>query len=540
MVESKGEDPEMSKLVEAIFGLTKSNLIKGIESQLRRRKRAEQISLAIIVAASILEVWVVKLNPGQIATQLSNFYEFLESISEHNFIVATEIYGPSWELISVLMLIAVIVFYLLLKRSRFLFNYAEEPFRYTFWVKEFECIHKKEDENSAERKCAEGCERLVLLLRHDFIERLNTKIRRLSLLNSTQLKTADQASLNSHIFIEGSYAIRQLWNGEPGSDIELQLEITPMVRIGPKGNPSKIATKITIPISAENKHESDLIFETRGHKHQVERLVSSISTEIYRQIKIDLDEKMDLFPTKHMRAIGLYHEADDFAQSNTLDAYQHAIELYRMARNIFDVSLRRHFNNFLTLIPFVTLGVEYRHFWAKNEIGYAKCLIYKRLVSAYTGRNQNPIFTIPHDLEQVIARLDSLHGKFSIWQSTRVLGKTKSISKQSSRDLNKIEKKFEQDTKVHENSRIRNRFSLTVSYLTFPRDKWSNSTRLRILRKPRFALFERQKKIRFEAYVVLALAYRCLPAYEKAQEALNDAKATAPAHSEEDPLFLLA
>ena len=61
----------------------------------------------------------------------------------------------------------------------------------------------------------------------------------------------------------------------------------------------------------------------------VERVYSSIATEVYRRIGSDVHDKITLFPTAHLRAVALYHEAEDFARSNTVDAYEQAIALYR-------------------------------------------------------------------------------------------------------------------------------------------------------------------------------------------------------------------
>src|SRR5918992_1005569 len=48
-----------------------------------------------------------------------------------------------------------------------------------------------------------------------------------------------------------------------------------------------------------------------------------------RQIRDDVQQKIDLLPTRRLRSIAYLREADDYAKSNTLSGLDSAITLYR-------------------------------------------------------------------------------------------------------------------------------------------------------------------------------------------------------------------
>src|SRR5206468_911058 len=68
----------------------------------------------------------------------------------------------------------------------------------------------------------------------------------------------------------------------------------------------------------------------------LERVYFSVATEIYRQIREDVQRKIDLLPTSYLRGTAYLREADDYARSNTLDAYAEAATLYANAIREYD------------------------------------------------------------------------------------------------------------------------------------------------------------------------------------------------------------
>ena len=143
----------------------------------------------------------------------------------------------------------------------------------------------------------------------------------------------------------------------------------------------------------------------------VERVYSNIATEIYKQIKADLITKMRLFPTKYLRAVALYYEAEDFARSNTVDAYDHAVDLYRDSRDSFDGSWRAWLAQYLVRVPYLSTGASSQIMRVKTEIGYAKCVIYRRRISALSGRYKAPLFEVSGIMNKVVRTLIEVHNK---------------------------------------------------------------------------------------------------------------------------------
>src|SRR5207247_11043048 len=70
----------------------------------------------------------------------------------------------------------------------------------------------------------------------------------------------------------------------------------------------------------------------------LERLYFSIASHLYGQIRVDVGRKIDLLPKRFFRASAYFHEAGDYARSNTLDAYEQARELYAEVIRLYDPS----------------------------------------------------------------------------------------------------------------------------------------------------------------------------------------------------------
>ena len=146
------------------------------------------------------------------------------------------------------------------------------------------------------------------------------------------------------------------------------MRITPQVRIGGATQPDIITQPVNYPLE---KSRDEKKIAPDDYNKIVERVYSRVASEIYRQIKEDLANKVKLVPTHFMRAIAYYNEAKDFSRSNTIDAYDYAIELYREALRFFSISYRTYINKIAVKVPRVRWGIRYTHAWAKAEIEYA-------------------------------------------------------------------------------------------------------------------------------------------------------------------------
>ncbi len=232
----------------------------------------------------------------------------------------------------------------------------------------------------------------------------------------------------------------------------------------------------------------------------VERVYSRVATEVYAQIELDIRSKIALFPTAYTRAVALYIEAEDFARSNTIDAYDRAIALYRDALRYFELMPTKWLHYILLYFPLLwRREIPFQHQRARVVTGYTKCLIYKNRMSTLSGRDSNPLYELPELLVTVIHNVERLHRK---------LGRTSS------------------PTRLH----------FLMADVLYPKDSWF---------KKRFGRsytrrFEAQKRIQFELYIVEALVHFFFGSWQKANGLLERAQATAADRVSRDPLYLLA
>jgi hypothetical protein len=372
--------------------------VEGIERKLLERRHASILSAvsAILLAA----VQIVLL----LANKLS-----LPAIKLSWHGIGTFVQAPEGLLLVGAFLAASI--FLIVRYTGFLFKEFNEPFRYTFSIKAFD------DVTAIPRTLfLLAKDHQLKLLRFDLMERLNRRIRRLSLLEDTpqqadeSVKTGD-LDLRAHIQIEGDYAIR-----EEDDDNTWILHIWPRVRIGPQSKPFDFAFPVRFVLEdvledepeptkkVQDQAQQARVLKVEQYEHLIERVYSSVATEIYKQIQTDVDSKMHLFPTLSLRALARFNEARDFEESNTVDAYDRALELYRSSRDALDGSLWHRFKSSLTKWPWLSsLGWFWRpalRVEAKTRLGYSRCLIYRRLISELSGRKGNPLFEIRQQMKR--------------------------------------------------------------------------------------------------------------------------------------------
>ncbi len=484
-----------SELVSKVFTGEDLSLIQGIEKKLRSRRRRERNGIYLSVAALIFGV-VGQLAGAEVFKwdHVINFWDFIILVVKGYWIVAS-LYSPVWEPLIIVVIWISLLFYFLITRNSFLQVESEEPFRYTFWVNPFIQVA---DTPPKDLFTLDRCDRLKLL-HHDLMERLNSRIKRLSLLKLDELTSENsktdpsyfepardlQSKLVAHILIGGDYSIRE------EKDNEWVIHVMPTVRIGSFGNPSILGYSVKFPLEKDNKLTAD------QYNQFIERVYSSVATELYRQIELDVQEKMKLFPSSRLRAVALFNEAKDFARSNTIDAYDRAINLYREALRYFEISQIRPVTDFLIKRDFFwRFKAKPVYLQAQIQIGYIKCLVYRRIVSALTGRYSNPLFEIRPIINEMIDRLPHLHDHFGRRGSDPLL-----------------------------------------TFFVFPKDSWVRH-KLRAV-WPSESSFEKRSHILFDAYMVAALGYFYLGSFRKAPDLLNIAKSINPKLSDRNPIFLM-
>jgi len=461
-------------------------------------------------------ILIENLSIREVAASFRNFGLYLAGLLPGAENTVT--YAPVYEIIGVIILLFGVGFLFISRHTRFLMKETNEPFRYTFWIDEFKpAVKSNEPEKGADttnkNKNTEpdnsdpagySFDKSSSLLRHDLMERLNQRIGRFSLLDLSDLSKEPDAeqTLSAHIQIDGYYAIREHATGE------WMIQVMPRVRIGSKGNPSTLSFPVRFALEPGEKKLSP-----ERYNQLVERVYSSVATEIYQRIELDVKKKMEMFPTKYLRAVALSNEARDYMRSNTVDAYDHAIELYREALDYFRVTDSK-WKKYLLIPIFWRFRVKFLHARAEVEIGFAECLIYRRLVSALTGRYHNPLFEIPANLSEVINYLERLHQLMIPGGRAAFFYRNSSVKKDEIKE---------------------NRLKSIFTYFEYPVD----TTLRRLFMQPKRALFLKQTRIRFEACLAISLAYYYLGAIRSAQNFLLNAKAIHPERSENDALYLL-
>ncbi len=432
------------KLADLLPTAEQLKSVQGIERKLLERRRTSNVvSAAFAILVAVLQVVLlagraVSLPAGGKALSWAALRASVRSA----------LAGPE-----AMVLLAVGVgaaIFLTLRYSGFLFQESKEPFRYTFSIQEFTRIAGTPGD-----RFTLAHDDMLKLVHHDLMERLNRRIRRLSLRQEdAQAKDAQdkdaqakdtepaQGASGAHIHIEGYYAIREDNDG-------WLLHVMPRVRIGPATTPSTIAFPVRYPLEREQNDQprkdsqgewmlrvrlghtnpsTTVAFPGRdaseteppdprqmytlgvaAYEQLIERIYSSVATEIYRQIKADVESKIGLFPTAYLRAVARYHEAWDFEKSNTVDSYDQALLLYRSALDAFAGSWWHQWK--------VRLGKRGVWWWtrpalvadAKTRIGYARCQVFRRIVSQISARTANPLFAIREELKNARDLLEACY-----------------------------------------------------------------------------------------------------------------------------------
>jgi hypothetical protein len=142
-----------------------------------------------------------------------------------------------------------------------------------------------------------------------------------------------------------------------------------------------------------------------------------------------VQHKIDLLPNDRFRAIAYFHEAEDFACSNTLDAYETARQLYAEAIRRYDPGwarlasdrVRRLFQHIrrTNAAKLASTQLFFAKAWprlarklvllSRAEIGYANMLLYRRALAALSGQRVNSVFEARPVTSRAMERLRRMH-----------------------------------------------------------------------------------------------------------------------------------
>jgi hypothetical protein len=387
---------------------------EGIEKGLRQNKRIGRIGWIGFIGSLfpiLLEVikWWGEVN-----------WEDLKTIPWSNLLNPVWIWQQlSFSELLLIPLLSLTVFIFLIIWNRFWLRESNTPFRYTFSLEEFKPVL---GENL-------DVDKYMALLSHHLCDKINERIGRLLLLDEAYLSGENKNGHQAHIHISGYYTKRKDRNGN------WILEIMPRVRIGPPGNPETLAYPIQYPLGNDSASAGTtgppavpLYTETEKYDQILERLYFTVATEIYKQIKLNVKQKIDLLPNDYFRAVALFYEAEDYARSNTLEAYDEAQKLYAQSIYQFDSTLRpfsayrgkkilQQIGRFLTrlrrhlrrLFSFIFPRLGTRELMqARSEIGYARMILFRRNLAGILGQKMYPVFETRTIAERAARRIERL------------------------------------------------------------------------------------------------------------------------------------
>lgn len=375
--------------------------VEGVEDGLSQVKKLGNIGW-IGVATSLITVFVTLLSLG---------------LTYRNFV------SQDWPYFLLVIIPASFLF--LVIWSRFYLKESQQPFRYTFSTTDLKPV-------SGTKK-----EQKLAWLSHDISDKLNERIRRLSLLEDDKVKE-DEGKDKSHIHISGYYG----YHKRP--EDKWYLEVMPRVRIGPPGSEETLAHRVVFPVKGNPQTSNPT--QARGAaqasksesppagicEDEYERLCEwvyfSVASEIYLQIRKDVGKKIKMLPTEHFRAVAFLHEAEDYAKSNTLYAYDEAAKLYEEAILRFDPSEKPKPKSIWRLSCWrVTRGLcrlmkklrlVLARIWVRMaredvmciraEIGCANMLLYRRSLASLSGMRPNTIYKARTYVERAIGQLGKL------------------------------------------------------------------------------------------------------------------------------------
>ncbi len=334
--------------------------VDGIEAGLRRRRNLGRVGAIGLVALFTLQVGVAILGTAK---------DFdWDSILSQWYIVI-----PSFLLAAVLVLFVA---------ARYWLRESRTPFRYTCRIMTFDAVPPTP-------------ERALPLLRHDLDELLNDRIGRLSFRDTEPVDPEEQ---EAHLHIAGEYLVREDDKGE------CTLEVTPRVRVGGANASQSLAHAVRYGLPEQEGAPAANFVLRREHYDKVrERVYFSIASHLYKLIRDDVERKISLLPTRYLRATAYLHEAEDYAQSNTLDAYDDAQELFEQARVLYTPSPARKL-----LLRIGRRLAKREAMLARAELGLANALVSRRALARLSGRRVNQIFAARAIAERARDRLEKL------------------------------------------------------------------------------------------------------------------------------------
>jgi FHIPEP family len=333
--------------------------------------------------------------------------------------VATIPWHGSWAallgnpVVELVLLAAVVGGLLIPVMLRLRLQEAQQPFRYTCSIDPF--------------GPGPACQTHPKLewLSHDLAQKLGERVGRLKFVDAEEARKRKSDFKESHIHISGAYFTRQRADREDRWFVEVMTR----VRVGSMEAADTLAHPVSYPLDsvvAKAKATFPGKLDRRGYDRLLERVYFSVVSELYGEIRKDVERKVDLLPTAYSQAVALYHEARDYARSNTLNGYDAAADLFDRAARSLDVSLRtapkfaprrwlfdlrcgvvRGCRGLkLRLAAFAPLFGKSEVLFIRVRNGYARMLLHRRPLAEMSGYRVNQIFKARHVCDAAARRLE--------------------------------------------------------------------------------------------------------------------------------------
>lgn len=300
--------------------------------------------------------------------------------------------------------------------SNFWLQQSRQPFRYTCHVGDFTALGED----------AATLPKWRVWLAHDLARLLSERIGRLQFLDpppSASPPGADGEKGREHVEISGVFGVRT-----SEADGIRAIEVLPSVRIGTVSSAWTLAHRVVFA-PEDDEALTDGIKKGRDDYIQLlERVYFSVASEVYRKIAEDVMGKIALIPTKWLRALALFHEAEDYARSSTLLAHEEAGRLYRLSAETLDLSLRElprrqlarssarvarwcaaRRSAVLRLLVYIFPSFSQRAILCARALtGSANMALYQRMLAAMSGQKPNSIFEARRYALEAVKKLESV------------------------------------------------------------------------------------------------------------------------------------